>query len=226
MQSDQLKKTNPINEELEPAFSALRKITELFESVAESDDDKEIRTVLKKALKLCDKAREIFLEKDQSWLGAWTDIRKASLHCELAQIENNKGQAAQINSAMELLKKVLDSMEMYPPSADMTAKLYNGMIDTLFRIRSFFDEEEQLEAIDAFIKGIAENMGEAMAVDLSLRAEANDLKFVAGILETLADLEEDPKEKEEMLKTSQDLSQQAAENLILSGTRDTPQEEK
>jgi len=226
MQSDQLKKTNPINEELEPAFSALRKITELFESVAESDDDKEIRTVLKKALKLCDKAREIFLEKDQSWLGAWTDIRKASLHCELAQIENNKGQAAQINSAMELLKKVLDSMETYPPSADMTAKLYNGMIDTLFRIRSFFDEEEQLEAIDAFIKGIAENMGEAMAVDLSLRAEANDLKFVAGILETLADLEEDPKEKEEMLKTSQDLSQQAAENLILSGTRDTPQEEK
>lgn len=226
MQLDQLNRTIPINNELEPAFSALRKITELFESVAESDDDKEIRAVLKKALKLCDQAREIFLVKDQPWLGAWTDIRKASLHCELAQIENNKGQAAQINSAMELLKKVLDSMETYPPSADMTAKLYNGMIDTLFRIRSFFDEEEQLEAIDAFIKGIAENMGEAMAVDLSLRVEANDLKFTAGILEALAVLEEDQKEKEEMQKTSRDLSDQAKGNLILSGTRETPREEK
>ena len=226
MQSDQFKKTNPIKEELEPAFSALGKITELFASVAESDDDKEIRAVLKRALKFCDQAGEIFFAKEEPWLEAWTDIRKASLHCELAQIENKKGQAAQINSAMELLKKVLDSMETYPPSADMTAKLYNGMIDTLFRIRSFFDEEAQLGAIDAFIKGIAENMGEAMAVDLSLRAEANDLKFTAGILEVLADLEDDPKEKEEMLKTSKDLSQQATENLMLSGTRETPREVK
>ena len=225
MQSEQSKKFNAIKKELEPAFSAMGKITELFESVAESDDDKEIRAVLKKALKLCDQARAIFFAKEETWLGAWTDIRKASLYCELAQVENNKGRVVQIQSAMEQIKKVIDSMETHPPTADMTAKLYNGMIDTLFRILSFFDEEEQLDAINAFIKGMAENMGEAMAIDLSLRAEANDLKFTAGILEALADLEEDPKEKEEMLKTSQELSQQAAENLFLSGTREMAWEE-
>lgn len=225
MQTDQVERATHKNKELKPAFSALSKINEIFMAAAELDDDEEIRAVLEKALGLCDQAGKIFLEKDQAWLGAWTDIRKASLHCELAQIENNTGRAVQIHAAMELLRKVMDSMETVPPSADMAAKLYNGMIDTLFRIRSFFDEEEQLEAINAFIQGLAENLGEAMAVDLSLRAEANDLKFTAGILEALADLEEDPREKEEILKNSQELSQQAAENLLLSGTREMAWEE-
>ncbi len=46
-----------------------------------------------------------------------------------------------------------------------------------------------------------------MALDLSLRAEANDLKCTAGILEALADLEEDPQVKKDILETSQDLIQ-------------------
>ncbi len=59
-----------------------------------------------------------------------------------------------------------------------------------------------------------------MALDLSLRAEANNLKCTAGIVEALADLEEDPEIKKDILETSQDLSQQASGNLAISSPLD------
>ncbi len=74
--------------------------------------------------------------------------------------------------------------------------------------------------MDLLIQGVAENLGEALALDLSLRTEANDLKFTAGILEALADLEEDPQSKAEMLETSQRLSKQADENMMVSSPLD------
>jgi hypothetical protein len=220
MQTDQNKITASFDKEFEPAFSALEKVTKLFASVAESDDARKIQSVLNKALKLCHQAGEIFLEKDQPWLAAWTCLRKASLHCELAHVGKDKGRDVQTRTAMELLKNVLDSMEADPPSVNMAAKLYDGIIYTLFRIRSLFNESEQIEALDDMIKVMAENLGETMALDLSLRAEANDLKFTAGILGSLADFEEDPILKQDMQKTSRDLLDQAKGNVILSGTLD------
>ena len=130
------------------------------------------------------------------------------------------GRGVQAHTALELVKGVLDDLPAFPPNLDLTAKLYLTLIEVLFQIRSLFKKEDQLDALDALIRGVAENLGESMALDLSLRAEANDLKCTAGILEALADLEEDPTSKEEMLETSQGLSRQADDNLTVSSPLD------
>ena len=219
MQEDQPDRSLTSSKELEKAFSALARISDLAESI-EGENDQEIQSALEKSLTLYDQAKEVFLKEDQSWLAAWADIQKASLICELASMANSMGRAVQAHTAMELVKAVLEEMPTYLPSLDLATKLYIALIDTLLRIRSLFNKEDQLEALDNLIHGVAENLGEVMVHDLSFRAEANDLKFTTGILEALADLEEDPQIKKDMWETSQDLSHQVAGNLMISSSLD------
>lgn len=216
------------NQNLEPALHTLDKITELIESPG---SDQEIQSALETSLTLYDQAKEILLAEDQPWLAAWVDLQKATFHCELAQMAKSMGRAIQIHTAMELIGEVLTVLQDLPPSTELAVNLYSAMIIPLYQIRSFFEEPEELEALDNLIRGVGENIGEALALDLSLRAEANDLKYTAENLKALADLEEDPEIKKDMLETSQGLSRQADDNLTVSSPLDlsgyeTPREEK
>lgn len=218
MLEDKISKRREIYPELEPAYLILDKISEQLESAGE--DQQKILFALESSLDQYDQAKEIFLVESQPWPAAWANLKKASLHIELAQMANAMGRAVQVHTAMELIKDVLTEIPSLSPSMDLAAKLYIVMIDTLIRIRSFFKEPEQLEALDDLIRGVAESLGEAQALDLLFRAEANDLVFSARILEALANLEEDPQRKGEMMETSRGLSRQAAENLMISSTLD------
>ncbi len=203
---------------LKPAYSILERISDQLESAGE--DQQKLQSVLENSLTTYDQARVIFLEENQPWLAAWVDLQKSLLHCKLAEGANFMGRSVQAHTALALVKGILDDLPAFPPNLDLTAKIYLTLIEVLFRIRSLFEKEDQLEALDTLIKGLAENLGGSMALDLSLRAEANDLKFTAGILEALADLEEDPQIKKGILETSQVLSDQAAVNLLISSPLD------
>jgi hypothetical protein len=216
MQADQVKKGISPGSELEPAFTALAQIIEELESLNKSENNQEVQAALEESLKMCEQAREIFLAHDQPWLAAWTDLKKASLHAKLAQMANYLGRAVQAHSAMELVNGVLEALPTYPFNLDLAANIYIGVIDTLFWIRSLFQEPEQLEALDDLIRGVSENLGEAQAMDFLYRAEANDLNFTAGILETLAELEEDSRAREELKKASQELYGQAEDYLSIT----------
>ena len=218
MQEDKINRNRNINVGLEPAYLILDKISDQLDSAGE--DHQDLQSALENSLVLYNQAKEIFQEEDQPWLAAWVDLQKASLHGGLAQMANAMGRAVQAHTAMELIGEVLTVLPDLPPSMDLGAKLYMTMIIPLFQFRPFFEEPEQLQALDDLILGVSENIGEALALDLSLRAEANDLKFTAGVLEALADLEEDPKIKNEILETSKVLSHQAAGNLMISSPLD------
>jgi len=204
--------------ELEPAYSILKRISDQLASAEEEQQN--LQAALENSLTSYDQAKVIFQAENQPWLSAWVDLKKAALHCELAEGANYMGRGVQAHTAMELINKTLIAIPDLPADLDLAAKLYITMIETLFRIRTLFDRPDQMQALDELIRGVAENLGESMALDLSLRAEANDLKFTAEILKALADLEEDPQSKEEMLETSRGLSRQADENLTVSSPLD------
>jgi hypothetical protein len=204
--------------ELEPAYSILEKISDQLESAGENQQ--KLQAALENSLTSFDQAKVIFLAENQPWLAAWVDLKKAALHCDLAEGANYLGRGVQVHTAMELINKTLTAIPDLPADLDLAAKLYITMIETLYQVRALFDKPDQLQALDDLISGVAENLGESIALDLSLRTEANDLKFTAGILEALADLEEDPEIKKDMLETSQDLERQAAGNLAISSPLD------
>ena len=217
MEKEQMKNNIPNITVLEPAFSILYQIQEKIESLSKPEDSP---AVLEESLVLCGQAREIFVAQDQPWLAAWMDIKKAALHCDLAYSANYMGKAVQTHTGMELVKEVLESMPSYPSNLNLAAKLYIAMIDTLFRIRALYEKPEQLDALDNLIYGVSQSLGEIQALDLSFRSQANDLNFCAGILESLAEIEEDPQIRDEIEKTSQYLERKAASNLMISSPLD------
>jgi hypothetical protein len=209
-----------IEKELGSGFTILEALTRGLEGLIEESPEQEIQAILDQAIEDCTEASEYFTGEGQPWLAAWVDLKKATLHCDLAEKANYLGRGVQAHTAMELVSKTLTVIPDLPANLDLAAKLYITMIETLFRIRALFDKADQLQALDELIRGVAENLGEVQVLDLQFRAEANDLLFTASMLEALADLEEDPEIKKELLETSQDLKSQATSNLMISSPLD------
>jgi hypothetical protein len=181
-----------IKQELSQGMDLLQKITIELGKLDESSQKKDIQAVLEGAVERFGKASEFFLSQDQPWLAAWVDLRRASLLCELANDMKAKGRRAQAQKALELVMEVMEKAPDFPPSLDLTVKLHTAMIEPLFRIRALFEKPDQREAIDDLISAVAENLGEAQAMDLLYRRETADLDFTAGVLDALIEVEEDP----------------------------------
>ena len=214
MQDEKHMSRTEIYPDLEPAYSILAEVSENLNAAHEGKQ--EIRPILENSVDQYQQAREIFLAERQPWLAAWVDLQKASLHCQLAEGANFMGRSVQAHTAMTLINDVLNNISDLPPNLDLTATIYITMTETLFQIRSLFEKPDQLEAIDEFIQGVSENLGEALALDLLYRAEANDLEFTAGILAALTDIEEDQEIIQEQTALVNQIKWQAAARLALT----------
>lgn len=168
---------------------------------------------LDECLELADQAHRTALEEDQPWLAAWIALQKASLHSDLAEFSGAMGRAVQIHSAMNLIVETADSIPGLPANLDLAARLYIDLTGILLRIRTFFEEEEQLQALDDLVRGCAENLGQLLAQSQSLKIEAADLMVTARMIEVLDHLEGSPQQGQ----ISRDLDHQAAALLNLAG---------
>jgi len=180
-----------IKQELSQGMDLLQEIAAELGKLDESSQKKDIQAVLEGAVERCGKASDFFLSQEQPWLAAWVDLKEASLLCELADGMKAKGRVAQAQIALALVMEVMEKAPGFPPSLDLTARLHTDMIVPLFQIRALFEKQDQLEAMDDLIRAVAENLGEAQAMDLLYRRETADLDFTAGVLDALIEVEED-----------------------------------
>jgi hypothetical protein len=195
-------------QQLEQGLKFFEEIYAELENLDNDRTDQELQGALELAIERCGRALDFYQENNHLWTAAWVRLRQASLHCEMAEGANYMGRGVQVHAAMTLIKDVLDQLPDLPPNLDLTAKIYIAMTETLFHIRSLFDKADQLEAIDSLIRVVSENLGESLALDLLYRAEANDLEFAAGVLESLVEADMDPDAAEELILAANDFREQ------------------
>ena len=190
-------------------------LTRISARLAELEGGKEgeLLAGLDECLEQADQAQDLAIEGNQPWLAAWIALQKASLHSDLAEFSSAMGRAVQVHTSMNLILETAESIPDLPPDLDRAASLYLTLIGVLLRIRTFFEEKDQLQAVDGLIQGCAETLGQLLAHSQALKAEAADLLFTARILEALDDLEV----KSDQGGTSRDLDRQAAALLGLAG---------
>ena len=210
------------NRKLESINFILADIEEALDPAGQDRTEIENRASIDDAVGWCDQAREIALAHNQPWLAAYIDLKKAALYCELAKDANYIGRGVHIFAAMELVNQTLAAVPGFPPSLDLAARLYLSVIETLFRVRALLDKPEQLEALDALIRGAAENLGEYQAADLLYRAEANHLTFSAGVLELVAEVNPDSGDDVKLIAAAQQLRREAAVLNALTSASQTP----
>jgi hypothetical protein len=207
---------NKITQQLSDGMDLLQEISADLGKLEESSPDKDIQVVLERSIERCGQASEIFQSQDQPWLAAWVDLRKASLLCELADGKKTKARHAQAQKALDLVMEVMEKAPDFPPSLDLTARLHITMIEILFRFRVLFEKPHQLEAIDGLIRAVAENLGEAQAMDLLYRRQTADLDFTAGVLDAMIQIEEDPELIVKLAGPMNQIKEQAAARRAFS----------
>lgn len=206
---DQIKEVN-----IRKSGDILGQITDRLAALDGTDRD-QLLSVLEECLVLADQAREAAVAESQPWLAAWIDLQKASLHSDLAEFSGAMGRAVQIHTAMNLALAVIEAIPELPPDLGRAAQLYAWLVGILLRVRVYFEEQDQLQALDDLVRACAENLGQLLAKSQALKAEAADLQFSALVLDELegltASAAADP--------ASRDLKAQAASLLKLAGGR-------
>jgi hypothetical protein len=207
-----------IKQTLSEGMDLLEEISAELGKLNETSQKKEIKAVLEEAVQRCGQASEFFLYQDQPWMAAWVDLRKASLVCKLADGKRAKGRMAQAQAALDLVMEVLEKAPDFPASLDLTAKLHIAMIEPLFQIRALFKEPDQQEVINRLIQAVAENLGEAQAMDLLYRRETADLDFTAGVLDALIEIEEEPETILKLADAAHKIKEQIAARKAFSSS--------
>lgn len=179
----------------------------------ESAQEEELSRGLEDCLELACRAHSLASTGGRPWLAAWIALQKASLHSDLAQFLRGSESEAQIESAMDLILETAVSIPDLPANLDQAASLYSTLIGILLRIRGFFEDESQIQALDDLVRGCAETLGQLIAHSQFLKEQAADLLLASRILEVLDDLEGTPDQG----KDSRDLDQQAADLISLAG---------
>ncbi|MBN1267203.1 MAG: zinc ribbon domain-containing protein [Anaerolineales bacterium] len=204
---------------LAPALAALASLDELETKRESVSDSHLVQRLLEDGLGLCDQALRIFRAENEIWPDSWLTLHKAALLTDLAQLVDPAVRQVHTRSAIELIRKAISKVDELPsPNLKLLARIYTSSIDTVLRIRAFYDQPDSIEALDDHIRTLASRLGEIQAFDLSMRSEAYDLLFSAQVLDSTILLEENPDEQKAIRKKSEGMALEAYDRLRLSST--------
>jgi len=208
-------------ERLAPAFEALTQISALEKLWLENQDEHTTGRLFLECMALFDRATDVFVKENQPVMAAWTLLQKASVTADLASSANPGKRAELARQALVQAGEGIQTLPSdQPPNIKAITRLYNFVIETLFKIRALLDQPAQVEALDALIKAFSAHFGEVQAIDYSTRSQAYDRLFTAQVLETLVEIEKDPHQRVEMLTASKRLGTQARQQLQFSSATD------
>lgn len=204
-----------------PALEILAQISQMEQDWIENENDHTTQHLLNDGIPLFDRVTEYFQHANETTMVLWTSLQKASLMVDLANSFDGQTRTQLARHAFEGVQDCYNRLAAWAPSdINATTGLYLQILETLMKLRALVDDPDQLETLDVLIQGLSAQFGELLALDQSLRSQANDQLFTAHVIASFLAIEEDAQSRQALLDSSQNLAIQAYDLLSITAGAD------
>jgi len=135
----------------------------------------------------------------------------AAIFINLAEGEEDSGNKVEdVVRALDACLAAQEALKFDGVNSGEIFDIYYTVSGLLLQLRELSDHEEYRTQLEELIEANSTILGEVAAIDLQLRDEAGSMLATAQLLGALAEIEEDEKEREELLTAQSMVAYQAA----------------
>jgi hypothetical protein len=189
-------------------------VSVLEEMLESAGDFRAARRLYGQMLEHVDETLRAYEGQAPAWRVAQIRLLKAAVLVEMARREGDpEERASQVGGAIDHCHLATNGLRESSETRHLVlADWHLPVVAILLQLRDLVDEEAQ-QALDGMIESYSEILGESLTSDLQQQKAGRDFLFSAYVLAALADLEDDPRNRLETMKSQMAGALEAAETL-------------
>jgi hypothetical protein len=197
-------------------------ISALGEMAEEAESAEQIQGFYRQMMGHVDAALSVYDGLDPPWGLCQAHLVKAAILADLAEgEESEQGRLAHVGQSLYHCHQALTILsETEEFHYQILTEAHATAVTILLRLRALVEGDEVQQVLDGMIEAYSENLGASVAWDIRHQGQGNDLLFMAGMLDTLAEGLEDPEERLEAVQTAFETALEATELLRRTGDPD------
>ncbi len=190
-------------------------VSALGEMIKDGESAEQLQSLYRQMIEHTDEALRAYAGLDSPWRLSQAHLVKAAILADMAEGEESKeARLTHVGQSLHHCHQAstfLDEADefLYPVLADWHAPA----AAILLKLRTLVEDEEAQRALDGMIEAYSEILGASLVSDIHYQDEGADLLFTARLLGTLAEAEEDPQERLQIVRSQLESALGAAEYL-------------
>lgn len=190
-------------------------VSALGEMIEGAESAEQMRRLYRQMIEHTDEALKAYEGLGRPWRLSEAHLVKAAILADMAEDEEgDEGRLTHVGQSVyhcHQASTILDEADEFRYL--ILVDWHATAVAILLKLKTLVEGDGAQRALDGMIEAYSEILGASLAWDIRQRGEGNDLLFMARVLGTLAEVEEDSQERLEVVKSQLESAWGAAEYL-------------